>query len=330
MVTLIIGGAGYLGSCIVEGLIQNGERVKIFDSLMHGIVPKPTKEVEVITGDITNICQIAKAMKGTDNVILLAGIVGDPACSISPEYTRVVNVEASKNIIDLAEDYKIKKLLFASSCSVYGFSEEMELYETSDVNPVSLYAKTKSDVEKYIVCTDRDINVDWQIFRLSTLFGYSPRMRFDLVINTLIKSSVLENKINIFGGNQWRPFVHVHDAAKYFVQTVVHPHMRMREIINIGSFNMKILDLADELKKINKNLNVISDVQNVDNRSYNVSFDKMRFVFGEREHLSVLNAYEEIERFIKAHNKDEFAKYPNRYSNDLFTKQYIENNGLKL
>jgi len=213
---LVTGGAGYLGSHLVELLLCNHYKVRVLDNLSFGdnalkILKKKFK-FELIKGDIRDLRVVLNSMEGCDAVVHLAGIVGDPASKLDPIQSAEINYLSTKLVADAASYFQIKQFLFASSCSVYGASKNRLLSEKSKLNPVSIYAETKLKSEE-IILEESQKYLSPTILRAGTLFGYSNRMRFDLVINLFAAQALSKHKIIIEGGNQWRPFVHVKDTA---------------------------------------------------------------------------------------------------------------------
>ena len=201
---LITGGSGYIGVHLTKMFLDSHYEVVLLDNHLygsHGISHlKDHKNLSIIHGDISNIKDVVKSLKDVDTIIALAAIVGDPACSVSPQETLNLNYESSKILIETANFYGVRRLVFASSCSVYGVGGDQLLNESSALNPVSLYAKTRIMSENILF--ERSDSVSPVILRLSTVFGYSPRMRFDLVVNLLTAKALVDKKFQIFGGNR--------------------------------------------------------------------------------------------------------------------------------
>jgi len=259
MKILITGGAGYLGS-VLSGKLE-GHDVTIFDKLMYR---EPSKGINYYIGDIRNKDAVLDVVKGHDVVIHLAAIVGDEACALNKQVSNDINYNAMNNIIEACNAHGAR-LLYASSCSVYGANTD-HLHEGSYLNPLSLYAINKMQAEELIV---RDCKY-YLIFRMGTLFGASPRMRLDLVINLLTARAVHEGWFTIHGGEQWRPFLHVEDAADAFINACSSDKIG---IYNIASFNEKLIDVGKNIIEITGGeLNIDKTVS--DKRDYKVSWDK--------------------------------------------------------
>jgi nucleoside-diphosphate-sugar epimerase len=296
MRVLVTGGAGYIGNYIVEELLDNGHNVRVLDNYLFGddaLDPfRDHDRFEAREGDIRHIEDLSYAMEDRDAVIHMAGIVGDPACGVNEQATQAVNVEATKTLVEVCKLHDIERLVFASTCSVYGASELMELNEGSFLNPLSLYAESKIESEDIIFhqthgeFTDSDITATH--LRLGTIFGWSRRMRFDLVVNLLTAKAVLEGDIPVYGGDQYRPLVHVADAANAFVSVLEAP----KEKVDHQIFNVGDNDLNYQIKKVGQIVEDEIDDAEVrfvehkeDERTYRVSFDKINYILGwETEH----------------------------------------------
>ena len=284
---LITGGAGYIGSHLIKIFLENGYNVTILDNFTYGELGisnfKKHKNFKVINGDIANIRDVSSAVKGCDIVVALAAIVGDPACGLDAEETLNLNYESTKILVEACNFYGVSRFVFASSCSVYGAGGESIHDENSPTNPVSLYARTRIFSENFILenCHEDTTPV---ILRLSTVFGYSDRMRYDLVVNTLTANGVINKSINVFGGNQWRPFIHCKDAALafYSAATFEESSKLNKQIFNVGSENLnytinQVADIvADEISDVSLNI----DDQIIDARDYKVSFEKIKSTLG--------------------------------------------------
>ena len=280
---LVVGGAGYLGSVLVRRLLSSGFKVKVLDMLMYGASSIEqllnNDQFELIEGDMRNISILVRALYNVDSVINLAAIVGDPACDNKPEGTIETNYLANKVLAEACKYHQINRFIYSSTCSVYGVMDGTQrLDETSTLNPLSLYARSKIQSEEGILALE-DENFSPTILRMGTLYGYSPRMRFDLVVNTMIKSAVIDKKITVFnGGNQWRPLLNVDDAAWAFVKCLKSPLNNINgEIFNVGSSsqNYKIVNIAKTVKRLIPTSKLIIQGEANDLRNYRVSFAKI-------------------------------------------------------
>ena len=317
---LVTGGAGYLGSQVTEKLLQQGYEVRILDNLSFGDsglrLLKKKYQFELVKGDVRDLQTVLNCLEGTDAVIHLAAIVGDPASSLDPIRSLEINSLSTKLVADAAKYFKIKQFIFASSCSVYGASKNKILTESSKLSPVSLYAQTKIRSEN-VVLDANGKSFSPTIFRTATLFGYSNRMRFDLVINLFTVQALFEGKISIEGGNQWRPFLHVSDAAEAYVLAIEKPTSKSHGIYNLGydEYNYQLNKIGEFIKGSIPDVKIrYSDV--MDKRNYRVSFSKLKKSLGLKCTKSVSDGIKEIKAKIK--NKTiKSWKNPIYYNNKL-------------
>jgi nucleoside-diphosphate-sugar epimerase len=208
---LVVGGAGYVGGVIVDLLIKNKNYdVTVYDNLLYE--ESFRKNCKFIFGDVRDTNKVVDCAKECDVVVLLAALVGDPACAVNPGLTEEINFEAVKNICKKLPQEK--HVIFSSTCSVYGENQEM-VDETSVTNPLSCYASTKLKAEKHV------LNRRGTVFRLGTVFGVGDshsRIRADLVVNTLTIKAFTEKKITVNGGEQWRPIISVEVIAGFVAE----------------------------------------------------------------------------------------------------------------
>lgn len=330
---LVTGGGGYIGVHLVRKLLDRGMRVRVLDNFVYGeeglrpLMGHP--ELEVVRGDISNLRDIVSSVKDVDAVVALAAIVGDPACSLNAEETLTLNYEATKILVEACNFYGVERLLFASSCSVYGASQDELLTETSPLNPVSLYARTRILSEE--VLRDRCGDVQTTILRLATVFGLSPRMRFDLVVNTLSVRAVVDRKIQIFGGDQWRPFVHCDDVADAFSTILTAPKNAVADqTFNVGSslMNYTLATVGDLVaSRVGPDVTVEHGDFLEDRRNYRVSFDKIATLVGWKPRHSLESGVDEL---IDAIRKDACLRdyQQPRFSNLKHLKGHFEASGL--
>lgn len=286
MKILVTGGAGYIGSLLVGSLLEKGYNVTVLDNLLFGdYAIKPflkNPNLELIKGDINSPEDFSAALEGNDTVIHLAALVGDPACKKNPELARKTNFDATLKIGHLCKKKNIERFVFASTCSVYGFSDTQQLTESSSLNPVSLYAITRLYGERCLrVLSNEKFNPT--ILRFGTVYGLSSRMRFDLVVNTLSMKAALEGKINIFGGGQWRPFIHVADVVRALEAMIEAPVEKVAgQIFNVGSTkeNYKIKEIGRVIGELYPDVKIDSVDEIDDPRSYNVNFEKIKGILG--------------------------------------------------
>jgi nucleoside-diphosphate-sugar epimerase len=328
---LVIGGAGYIGSYIVEILLEQGKYVRVLDKLMYGDDSirsfKSNPLFELIVGDATDISLLAFAMREASSVIHLAGLVGDPACAVDADFTRHTNIVATRMIKSMAQTMGVERFIFSSSCSVYGVSDK-EVTEAAALNPVSLYAKTKIDSEIELLSSRPD-NFCVTILRFATVFGHSRRPRFDLVANLFVAQACQEGRFKVMGSGQWRPFIHVMDLARAVVLVLNSPSKVVDgQIFNVGSkeLNMTIGMLGEKIKTICKQEAIPVDVTTDDNiedpRNYAVSFDKIKNELG----FMALETMESgIKKIIDLFKEGYYGSYSDqKYSNLITTKLAVE------
>lgn len=319
MQVLVTGGAGYIGNYIIEELLSNGHDVRVLDSFLFGDgALDPFRDYdgfEVSEGDIRHIEDLSYAMEGCDAVIHMAGIVGDPACGVNEQATQAVNIEATKTLVEVCKLHDIERLVFASTCSVYGASELMELNEGSFLNPLSLYAESKIESEDIIFhqthgeFTDSDITATH--LRLGTIFGWSRRMRFDLVVNLLTAKAVLEDDIPVYGGEQYRPLVHVADAANAFVTVLEAPEEKVdHQIFNVGDddLNYQIKEVGRIVEKEIDGAEVRFVEHKEDERTYRVSFDKINYILGWEAEHDIADGVREIADWIETNDISDYER----------------------
>jgi nucleoside-diphosphate-sugar epimerase len=304
---LVIGCSGYLGSVLVRKLISRRFVVYGLDKQLYGNQGikdlYDNESFNFIEGDIRDIKVLMEGIRGCDAVIHLAAIVGDPACKLDAEETITINYLATKIITEVCKYSQINRLVFASTCSVYGVGETPGtlITEGSSLNPVSLYAAMKIKSEMAILEAVDD-NFSPTILRMATLYGLSPRMRFDLVVNLFAARAANKEPITIFGGNQWRPLLHLDDAAEAYLTCLEAPIEKVSgQIFNVGSDqqNYMIRELGEIVKGIVPDVQIENRDDQVDERNYSVNFDKITRILGYRTRKSVEDGISEIKQALE-------------------------------
>jgi nucleoside-diphosphate-sugar epimerase len=298
MHVLVAGGAGYIGSVLVPLLVSQGHRVTALDRLYFGSTLTEAagdeKRLRVVRGDVRTFSP--SLLEGVDAVVDLSGISNDPSCELEPGLTRSVNVEGGKRLASLARDAGVRRYVFSSSCSIYGHGEAMGLTETSPLHPVSLYARAKVEVETFLFELARTGGAGKRPFepvslRLATVYGLSPRMRFDLAVNVMTKNAYVARRITVDGGGrQWRPFVHVEDVAGAFALALrADARAVAGEAFNVGSSsqNVQILNLAFRVRDAVPGTEVVHAPTDPDLRDYNVSFAKIEERLGYKAERTI-------------------------------------------
>jgi nucleoside-diphosphate-sugar epimerase len=278
---LVIGGDGYIGSALLARLLARGYRVRVLSLLLYGVEPiqelMENPRLEVVRADFRQVDRVVEAMRGIDAVVHLGAIVGDPACALDEELTIDVNLTATRMIAEVAKGCGVNRFIFASTCSVYGTSESI-LDERSALNPVSLYARSKLACER-VLMNLADGTFAPVCLRFGTLYGLSGRTRFDLVVNLLAAKATVDGEITVLGREQWRPFLHVDDAAVALVKVLEAPLSAVRnETFNIGSDeqNYTIGQVGEMIHRMVPSARLVDLGPDRDRRNYRVSFAKVR------------------------------------------------------
>jgi nucleoside-diphosphate-sugar epimerase len=319
---LVIGGAGYIGSLLVENLLEKGYRVRVLDSLLYGEESlRPVRDhsnFELMVGDCRNIQDMVRAVRGVESVVHLAAIVGDPACDQNQELALETNYAATRMLIEIAKGHGVRRLLFASSCSVYG-ATDVEVDENAEARPISLYGQTKVDSEQALLDAKSE-NFHPTVLRFATVFGLSHRPRFDLVVNLLTAKAKQEGVITIYNGQQWRPFIHVRDLAEATVRVLEAPTALVSgEIFNVGDkrLNHTLTQVAEIIREVFPSVRV-EHIENSDRRNYRVNFRKLFNKTGFEAQQTLHDGVRELEQ---AFDRRLIANYKDlRYHNQHYLK----------
>ncbi len=293
-VVLVTGGAGYVGSIVLRRLLEHGYRAVCVDTLRFGgaslidLWGHPRFTFEKV--DVTNYRDLDAIFTRYDiqSVVHLAAIVGDPACKLEPELARKTNLDASIHLLERSMQCGVKRFVFASTCSNYGKMNSADGYvdETSPLAPVSLYAELKVAFEKRLLNeVGPEVGICPTVLRFSTVFGISPRMRFDLTVNEFAKEVALGNQLTVFGEQFWRPYCHVSDYSRAVLAVLEADEKIVRSnVFNVGdtSQNYTKKMLVDELIRQVPGARVEYVHRDDDPRDYRVKFEKIRDVLGFR------------------------------------------------
>ena len=292
MNVLVTGGAGYLGSVVSRALLARGHEVQVLDALLYGghalLGCYQDERFRFIRGDIRSAADIGRALEGVEAVVHLAAIVGDPACARQPDLARAVNLEASLQLFEASRRQGVARFIFASTCSNYGRMAEGSglLTEESELAPVSLYAETKVAVERSLLASSNGRGMAATVLRFATVFGLSPRMRFDLTVNEFTMELLTKRKVIVYGEQFWRPYIHVRDAAEAVALVLEQPAETVgTQAFNAGDTtqNFQKGQLVELIRAQIGNHVQIERVQKTeDPRDYRVSFEKIRRRLGFR------------------------------------------------
>jgi nucleoside-diphosphate-sugar epimerase len=319
---LITGGAGYVGSSLVPLLLAAGHRVRVVDHLAHGgeslLGVWCHSEFEFFRGDIRDRTLLRSTVSGQDAVVHLAAVVGDPACSRQPDVARAINLDASLALIEESQRAGVGRFVFASTCSNYGKMKDPNQYvdEESELCPVSLYAETKVAVEKALL--ESGHNHSWcpTLLRFSTVYGVSPRMRFDLTVNEFTMEMLTRKHLKVFGEQFWRPYVHVCDAARAVQLVLSLPTTTVGgSVFNVGATdqNFQKQQLVELIRPYAPDAVVEFVHKTEDPRDYRVSFARISNQLGFKTTRTVAEGISEVARLVKENVVGNLAD--NRYRN---------------
>jgi len=287
---LVTGGAGYIGSVLVRLLLEKGYFVRVIDNLSFGgeaiVELLNNKNFDFVKGDIRVKEDLKKAMDGIDFVAHLASIVGDPACAVDPELTKDININGAKLTYETANEMGVKRFVFASTCSNYGKMKDPGAFvnEESELRPVSLYAETKVEFEQYLLAQDKNNVAKPTCLRFATVYGLSPRIRFDLTVNEFTKDLALDRELVVFGEQFWRPYCHVVDLSRGVIAVIEAEEEEKVafNVFNVGdtSENYQKQMIVDEIKKQLPDCKIKYVKKDEDPRDYRVSFEKIQNELG--------------------------------------------------
>jgi nucleoside-diphosphate-sugar epimerase len=300
----IIGGAGYVGSVLVEELLKNNYEVTVYDLLIYGAdVLKKNDKLKIIKGDIRNLDLLKKEISGHDTIIHLACISNDPSFELNPDLGKSINFDCFEPLIKISIDQGIKQFIFASSSSVYGVKSEENVIEETSLEPLTDYSKFKAKCEEVLFKYNNN-NFICTILRPATVCGYSPRQRLDLVVNILTNIAFHKKEIVVFGGDQLRPNIHINDMCRAYLKILESPtNIIQGKIYNVGFENKKVIDIASMVKnKIDNNINIIVK-KSEDNRSYHISSKK---IAEELSYTTIHSIEDSIVDLIEAFRKKLF------------------------
>jgi len=308
MKILVTGGAGYLGSVLSLALIEEGHDVRILDNLMYGgrslLSMFGHPRLDLVIGDVRDSVTVARAVEDVDAVVHLAAIVGDPACARNPGAARAINEHGSLQLIRSAQAAGVSRFVFVSTCSNYGRMADTSVAasEEHELRPLSLYAETKVAVERALLGHGAS-TMAGTVLRLATLFGVSPRMRFDLTVNQFVMEMLVHRKLVVYGEGFWRPYVHLRDAARAITTVLNAPVDLVRsQVFNVGRTdeNYRKIDLVEMIGRRVPGATVEFVSVADDPRDYKVSFERIRSTLSFMPIRRVTDGIEEVARLIES------------------------------
>jgi len=302
---LVTGNNGFIGKVLTDMLISEGYRVFGLDTNYYGKdcnFYRKNSKIKCKNKDIRNVNK--KDLEGIDVVCHLAALSNDPLGKINEKLTYDINYESSVRLAELSKEIGVKRFIYSSSCSMYGISDEGDLKEDGELNPITAYAKSKAFTEKSVLpLSDDDFSVT--VMRNSTAYGISPKLRVDLVVNNLIGWAMTTGKIKILSdGTPWRPLIHVDDIANAFITVMKSPVEKVEgEIFNVGmnGENYQIKEIAYMIKDVFPECDIeITGEHGSDSRTYNVNFDKIE---RELDFIPKWNLRKGIEQIVESYGK---------------------------
>tara|TARA_B100000795_G_C22802371_1_gene442615 strand:+ start:3492 stop:4466 length:975 start_codon:yes stop_codon:yes gene_type:complete len=319
---LITGGAGYIGTALTSIALKKRFKVIAVDNLKHSKTEFISKFIKhknysFLKCDINNLKKFENILKKekVNIVIHLAGIVGDPASKLQKKLTKLTNLYSSKKVFNLCEKFNVDKFIFSSTCSNYGIVKSKSLAnEDSKLKPLSLYAETKVDFEKFMLKKSKNISMKIAIMRFATVFGVSDRMRFDLTINQFTRELFLKKNLDVFGENTWRPYCHVKDVARAIIR-VIGDNEKIN-IFNVGNSkqNYSKKSIISSIGKFLSLKNITYSKQKmIDKRDYKVNFKKINQKLKFQTKYDIEFGIKEIIRFLKKNKSENF--YSSKFSN---------------
>lgn len=331
-IILVTGAGGYIGAVAVGELLKNGYSLRALDTFYWGldVLQMYSGKIEIIRADIRNIK--ASVLKGVMAVIHAAGLSNDPMADFNPKANFEINTKATIRFAKLCKENSVNKFIFASSASIYDRINGANIFqdENTRVNPKAAYSLSKFKAEREILKL-KDTNFCPVIFRQGTVYGYSPRLRYDLVVNTMVKDALMSKVINVFcNGEQWRPLIDVKDVAGAYIKAIKHPSSDISgQVFNLLYKNYRILELAKVVKKVlkekfNINIKVVIDTAPKIGRNYKITSEKLYSYFEWKPKYSVEASVENLVKQIIRNNNTVFT-HP-RYYNIEWMKLLVETN----
>lgn len=305
LTVLITGGAGYVGSALVPQLLREGHRVKVVDLFWFGsdvfsdFANHPRLTLQEL--DIRDSARLREAMKGCQAVIHLACISNDPSYELDPAISKTINYDAFRGLLQGAIDQGVRRLIYASSSSIYGVKETPDVREDAEPLPLTDYSKYKLLCEQDLLATDCR-GMERVVLRPATVCGYAPRMRLDLTVNILTIHALVNRKIRIFNGKQFRPNIHIQDMVRAYTTFLAAPKEKIDgEAFNVGFQNRSIEDIATIVRTTLGDPGIAFEyISTEDNRSYHVNSEKVRRVLGFEPTHSIEDAVSDIAAAYRA------------------------------
>jgi nucleoside-diphosphate-sugar epimerase len=312
---LVTGGAGYVGSSLVPKLLDAGYEVSVLDLYIYGDVfahLKSNPRLTEVKGDMRNAGDVARALAGCDAVIHLACISNDPSFDLDPALGRSINYDCFRPLVKASKDAGVRRFVYASSSSVYGIKDEMDVTEELALQPLTDYSKYKAMCEE-VLEEEREPGFVAVTLRPATVCGYAPRLRLDLTVNILTNHAINNGRITVFGGNQLRPNIHVEDMTDLYVTLLEQPDEAIDgKVWNAGYHNLKVREIADMVRaEVGPKVDIVVTPTD-DHRSYHVSSERIRRDLGFVAARSVSDAIVDLKSAFTT------GRVPNAMTDDRY------------
>ncbi len=297
----ITGGAGYVGAVLVPRLLDEGCRVTVLDLMIYGDdVLTPHPNLSIVKGDIRDQKMLAKVLPGHDAVIHLACISNDPSFELNPGLGKSINLDAFRPLVEASRDVGIRRFIYASSSSVYGIKEELDVHEDMTLEPLTDYSRFKADCEQILINLQTPEFTGVAI-RPATVCGYSPRQRLDVVVNILTNLAYHKGEITVFGGEQLRPNIHIADMVESYISVLNAPAEKVAgKIYNAGYENQPVRELAETVRSVvGKHVKLVTTPTD-DNRSYHICSEKIYNELGFRASHTIRDAVVDLVQAFEA------------------------------
>jgi len=308
----ITGGAGYVGTSLVNSLISKNFKVSVLDLLLFENKITPNKNLHVIKGDIRDQKLLKKVIKDHNILIHLACISNDPSFELNPDLGKKINFDAFEPLVKISRDAGVERFIYASTSSVYGVKKEKNVSEDMSLEPLTDYSRYKAECEK-VLNKFKSKNFTITTLRPATVCGFSPRQRLDLVVNILTNLAFHKREITVLGGSQLRPNIHISDMVRAYELFIEADKSKINgEIFNVGFENQTVDELANMVKNVIGNDVNIKKIKSNDDRSYHISSEKIKSILGFKPALTISDAISDLKNVF----------YEGVLRNPLFNEMY--------
>jgi len=296
----ITGGAGYVGAVLVPHLLNLGYSVTVLDLMIYGDVLEPHPNLKIIKGDIRDKKLLTAEIQGHEAVIHLACISNDPSFELNPQLGKSINLDSFEPLVKISKELGVKRFIYASSSSVYGIKQEENVHEGMGLEPLTDYSLFKAQCEQ-ILSKYQDARFTTVTIRPATVCGYSPRQRLDVVVNILTNFAHHKGEINVLGGKQLRPNIHIQDMVNAYVLLLTAPDNEVAgEIFNAGGDNFSVNEIASKVRDVIGQHIKINIVPSNDDRSYHISSKKIFDKLGFKTKHTIEDAVSDLQEAFKS------------------------------